>query len=107
MGTASGPVIRSIWNHIRDYTNFNTNFLCFPNSNRVIRVELKDEERIVIDHVWNKYKHFSAVELSNMTHQPGTPWANAYFGIGRNAQLQNDDIRQHFIELVLAGRATG
>ena len=27
-----------------------------------------------LDAVWNAYKNFTAIQLSNMTHQPKTPW---------------------------------
>ncbi|MEG7747606.1 Panacea domain-containing protein, partial [Listeria monocytogenes] len=68
------------------------------------RADLNDSERAVIQHVWKRYGQYSVRELSDLTHQVGTPWSNAYFGRGRNANILNDDVQQHFTELALAGR---
>ncbi len=39
----------------------------------------EDEKAIdVIEGVWEAYKHYSPMELSNLTHQKGTPWRNAW-----------------------------
>lgn len=99
-----GPVMRAIWNHIRDF-GFNTHpYLMGTPKGDVFTAVLSQSERAVIEHVWRRYGEYSGVELSNMTHEPGTPWSNAYFGRGRNSVLSNSDIQQHFIELGLAGR---
>jgi len=101
----NGPVFRSIWNHIRDngYGGEHCT-LIEPFDGDEISADLLKSERQVIDHVWRKYGHLRAIDLSRMTHEPGTPWAQAYLGRGRNAELDNPVIRQHFIELALAGR---
>jgi uncharacterized phage-associated protein len=31
----------------------------------------------LLDQVWEAYKHFTAIQLSNMTHAPGSPWSIA------------------------------
>ena len=31
----------------------------------------------LLDRVWEQYRDFSGVDLSRMTHQPGSPWAAA------------------------------
>lgn len=100
-----GPVVRKIWNHIRDFGYSAVNGLLAPwRSDQPYETELTDAEKAVIDHVWARYGRYSGLELSEMTHQPGTPWSNAYYGSGRNAALLETDIQQHFIELALAGR---
>lgn len=99
-----GPVVRSIWNHLRDFGyNSAPNFFGKPDGSR-FEAELSQSEKSVIDHVWRKYGEYSGLELSEMTHKEGTPWSNAYFGKGRNSPLSQIDIQQHFIELALAGR---
>ncbi|WP_171127067.1 MULTISPECIES: Panacea domain-containing protein [unclassified Ruegeria] len=101
-----GPVVRKIWNHIRDFGyNSAINLLAPWRSDKAFQAELNPNEGAVIDHVWARYGQFSGLELSEMTHQPGTPWSNAYYGSGRNAVLPQSDIHQHFVELALAGRA--
>jgi len=100
-----GPVMRAIWNHIRDFGFNSSGSMLGRGPNEPFRAELTDDEKSIISHVWKKYGQYSGVELSEMTHEPGTPWSNAYFGSGRNAALSASDIQQHFIELALAGRA--
>lgn len=99
-----GPVMRVIWNHIRDF-GFNTSGkLLGETPNEPFQTNLNSPQREIISHVWKKYGRRTGLELSEMTHEPGTPWSNAYFGSGRNAALSQSDIQQHFVELALAGR---
>jgi uncharacterized phage-associated protein len=102
----NGPVFRSIWDHIKEYGFSGAACtLVDPASKSEISASLTPQESAVIDHVWNKYGSRNSSDLSNMTHQVGTPWYKAYFGKRRNAKLDNSDIRNHYIELALAGRA--
>lgn len=51
----------------------------------------------VFDRVWDRYKGFSGQVLSEMTHQPNTPWTYAR---QNNMQYLSDTmIRDHFIDL--------
>ncbi len=99
-----GPVMRLIWNHLRDFGYNAVGSLLGASRDAPFEAELQEHEREVIRHVWRRYGLYSGAELSEMTHEPGTPWSNAYFGSGRNSALSQSDIRQHFIELALAGR---
>lgn len=99
-----GPVMRSIWNHLRDFGLNALGGLMGRSEREPFVAELSNSEREIINHVWKKYGAYTGLELSNMTHEPGTPWSNAYFGKGRNSSLVQSDIQQHFIELALAGR---
>ncbi|MGY8660934.1 Panacea domain-containing protein [Bradyrhizobium sp. UFLA05-109] len=101
----NGPVFREIWDHIRDFGYRGQHCaLTDPFDNREISEELSSQEKAVIDHVWNKYRGFSGLALSKMTHEPGTPWYRAYFGGGQNTPLSNEHIKHHYVELALAGR---
>lgn len=101
----NGPVFRDIWNHVRDYGYKGPNCtLVDPFDKTEISEELLPSEKAIIEHVWNKYKGMSGVALSHMTHEPGTPWYQAYFGRGQNATLSNEEIKKHYIDLALAGR---
>jgi uncharacterized phage-associated protein len=60
---------------------------------------LSDAERAVIDHVWRRYGTYSAFKLSDLTHKPGSPWFETYFGHGKSAPIENDLVRKHYLEL--------
>lgn len=101
----NGPVYRSIWDHIKDngYQGQNCALVDRFDGKELV-AELTPREKLIIDHVWKKYNSYSANKLSQMTHEPDTPWSKAYFDRGRNAQLSNDEIQKHYIELAMAGR---
>jgi len=100
-----GPVVRAIWNHLRDYGHNAEGGLLGDANKTPYTAELSPAERAVLEHVWRKYGGYTGLQLSEMTHQPGTPWANTYFGKARNWPLSTSDIQQHFTEMALAGRS--
>lgn len=55
----------------------------------------------ILNRVMQKYGNFTALQLSSLTHQPGTPWsitkANGW------PEIPNDLIRDHFRELAAHG----
>lgn len=99
-----GPVIREIWDHIRDHGLNSENKLCDPITCIPFDEELSEKEEQIIEYVWNKYGDYTGSELSMMTHQENTPWSSAFIQRGRNATLRRSEIKDHFIELALAGR---
>lgn len=111
----NGPVFRELWDHVTKYGSSRITQLISPDTRRSFfgkkpssepyTAKLTESERGVIEHVWRRYGKKGAFNLSNLTHQPGTPWYKAYFGIGRNAKLDQDDIRKHYTKLAQAARA--
>lgn len=99
----NGPVFRQIWNRIRDLGSANGKIRDYDGL--IPTAPFTDQERAVIRHVWNKYGHKSARELSDLTHLPNTPWSRAYYERGRNAVISNEEIRAHYLALAQAGRA--
>lgn len=101
----NGPVYRSIWDNIKE-SGYNGDqcLLIDPVSKVQATAELNEKERAVVEHVWRKYGNYSANLLSKMTHESNTPWSNTYFTRGRNAKLRNDEIKQHYVDLAMAGR---
>jgi len=91
-----GPVVRSLYNRLREYGNqvvpgrvgiheFDKTGNSLKDWGvRYLEPSMDDEgaslgaihlESIaIVDATWDEYKKFSAVQLSNMTHLPGTPW---------------------------------
>jgi uncharacterized phage-associated protein len=51
----------------------------------------------LIGKVWATYKHFTAIQLSNMTHTPGSPWSTAR---ENNQTFIDDDVmKKYFSEI--------
>jgi uncharacterized phage-associated protein len=100
----NGPVFRSIWNRLRDLGSASGKVRDYDGS--VPKAALTDDERAVIQHVWQKYGQKNARELSDLTHQPNTPWSRAYYDRGRNAVISNEEIRDHYLALARAGRVS-
>lgn len=59
--------------------------------------ELSAEEKGLINSVYTAYKSLNGVQLSALTHQPGTPWDKAW-SRGRNAVIDDREIKAHFCE---------
>lgn len=51
----------------------------------------------IISEVFRVYGHFTAVELSDLTHEPGTPWHDIYEDGGEI--IPNDLIQRYFLSL--------
>ncbi len=101
----NGPVYRSLWNHVRDHGyGSHHSMLVDPERGIPYKADLAPTERSIIDRVWRKYAPMGAVKLSELTHQPGTPWTKAYLERGRNSRLDPTDIREHYVKLAMAGR---
>jgi uncharacterized phage-associated protein len=102
---AFGPVVRKLYDALRDYGRGpitrpirwgdDTPFLSDDGEEAV--EPLSDDEQTVIDVIWEKYGHFPAFKLSAMTHEPDTPWFNAYEP-GRNGAISDEAIREYFHE---------
>lgn len=61
--------------------------------------DFDDNDLIVIKSVVNSYGHLHAFKLSELTHQPGTPWNIIYNDEGPYSVIPTDLIRDHFISL--------
>ena len=50
----------------------------------------------LIEAVLDAYKDYSALQLSNITHQPGTPWYETYHAWGEGCIIPNELIRDFY-----------
>jgi len=70
-----GPVVRSLYNQVRDYEGLPIAELLRTGDydwERESRVDFDADH--VIGRVWENYGHYNGYELSDMTHLPGSPW---------------------------------
>lgn len=105
-----GPVYEDLWEALRRYGrdpvnepikvgDYGWNFLG-PDADKVAIAELDNDERALIEKVFESYGKYQAFKLSALTHKPGTPWSEVYGdGRGHRQPIDNQLIRQHFATL--------
>lgn len=94
-----GPIIRELHNKVRDYRGKPVPLGAFSN---IADTKFDSEERELMDEVWDAYKGFSGVQLSSMTHQPGTPWEIIW---NSNNNFIPDPLIQNYYEKLASDRA--
>lgn len=62
------------------------------------RQEVDGQAEKLLRSVFDAYKKFNGVQLSALTHEPGTPWDEAWKK-ARNAIIPDEVIKRHFNEL--------
>lgn len=59
----------------------------------------------VVDWIWGRYGHLSGIQLSEMTHEVGTPWHNKAkahnFVVPQFLELTDDEIRPYFRDMAI------
>jgi uncharacterized phage-associated protein len=105
-----GPVIPSIYHEFKEFGKSPIDRLAKRvticdlenNSGSTIKVEipsLPDDEFVeaLLDKVWELYGKYSAIQLSNITHLPDTPWAETWKeGSLRGTDISKELIRDYF-----------
>ena len=98
-----GPVVPVIYRAFKPYGNKPIKRLYFE-SPEVIgdynRINHSNGLPDFLTEVWNKYKTFSATQLSDLTHQMNTPWFDTWHknhgAIRSGAVIPNDSIMEHY-----------
>jgi len=100
-----GPVIPSLYRDLKTYGNSPVQ--------TSLRAPLHEEEELMhsggsaalLDHVWERYNRFNGVQLSTLTHQPGTPWDRTWEGGGkwsRCSEIPEELIAEHYRQMIRA-----
>lgn len=105
-----GPVVRRLWEHLRRFGSKPVagriaDFVMVGGKFKTVVSNIADSPATsdkaaaldVVRIVWDKYGHFSAIQLSELTHLPDGPWAAA-----RKAQqpfIDDCEIRNYFLRL--------
>ncbi len=71
-----GPVIRDLYQCFKE---FGTGWIRRPAAKNGVpssidAVEETKQTRALINRVWSVYRHYSSIQLSNLTHVAGSPW---------------------------------
>jgi uncharacterized phage-associated protein len=91
-----GPVVPSLYHAIKQY---GAGSIPYPIPGDTDPQQLSPDAAGLIAAVYRTYGHLSGVQLSNMTHQPDTPWSKAWTTAGKNAIISNTEIQQHYRKL--------
>ena len=107
-----GPVYPSLYHHFKDFGNLPINRLAekiaivdqekgllnSPYKRVIPQINSDDNETMdLLNRVWEVYGEYSGTYLSNLCHQPGTPWDhNKEKNKIRNAHIPNKEIATHY-----------
>lgn len=87
-----GPVIADLYHAMKRYgAGFVTDELSGGDPS-----ELDGQQKQLVHEIFNAYGKMTGVQLSALTHQPGTPWFQTWSGPGKNAAISNDLIAEHY-----------
>jgi uncharacterized phage-associated protein len=106
-----GPVVRELYGAFRDagsgpithpayeaiFKNGKIGFY-IPNIDEEDEDEGVDKDFVknLLDEIWKVYGGFSAIQLSNLTHEPGTPWSETWSASKRNTIISDELIKTYF-----------
>jgi uncharacterized phage-associated protein len=98
-----GPVIPVIYNDFKLYGSKPiTNTAEYLPSDKDPGPYILDAEAgDAINYTWEVLKNFSAMSLSNWTHQPDGPWAKVFVPNERSTPISNNDIKHYFEKLLI------
>jgi len=88
-----GPVVPSLYHAIKQ---FGAQPVGFPIPGDTDPQDLSADAKSLIAAVYKAYGHLTGVQLSNMTHQPDTPWSDAWNNAGKNTVISNSNIAEHY-----------
>ena len=93
-----GPVVPSVYHAYKRYRNSHISDDPVDHT-----ADLDASEKDLIEQVWNVYGKYSGIQLSGLTHKPGTPWeiTRQRFGVG--AIIPNDLIEDYYRRLATDG----
>ena len=87
-----GPVVRDLYER---YLSYGSQPVTEFDDEPVVAAE--DAE--LLEWVWNRYKKFTAGQLSTITHQNDTPWSQSY-SVTAKEKIDNSVIEGHYKKLL-------
>lgn len=96
-----GPVIPSLYQYVKQYGSAPvTSPIPVTLFSRAQSLDATDEA--LVRDVYAKYGKLTGIQLSHLTHKPGTPWFNVFDPDGWGIQIPNELIQRHYQELAQA-----
>jgi uncharacterized phage-associated protein len=107
-----GPVIPSIYHQFKGFgdkpiTELTSFYFDGGRSFKRENVKLINDSPVValLNKIWDLYGNFTGVQLSNATHEPGTPWHTIFEQnhgqLEKGQSIPNDLIEKHFESLLV------
>ncbi len=94
-----GPVIESLYHGFKCFGNAKISSDFMEKIGQPMALQPADSSFSLLGKVWEKYSPVSALQLSALTHQPGTPWDttwNVQGGKERKGAIIPDDLIKDF-----------
>lgn len=87
-----GPVVRSVYDEFKHFgANSIKKYATEPNGSvLIVNEEMSESFKNALDYVWDKYKYYDGIPLSEMTHRKNTAWWKA--AKREDAYLNDNDI---------------
>ncbi len=100
-----GPVVPSVYHRFKSYGTDRITNIEFPSAtakNEFNQLLADKDTTSFLDKIWEVYKPYSGGQLSDLTHQPDTPWHKTWNENGGNltmgAIIPNETIKAHYKE---------
>lgn len=92
-----GPVIPSLYHSFKSYRD---SIITYKPAEPILANEVKQ----FLDRIWEVYGGFTGVELSAMTHQPGSPWSKIWDAAKsiKNIEIPDNLIKRYYAQMVQA-----
>lgn len=89
-----GPVIRAIYD---EYKKYGRDAIPMEDDGASIGEGLQGDTKTItlLNKIWEVYRTFTAFQLSNVTHEEGTPWHKA--NTNNSFIIPNEEIKKYFI----------
>lgn len=94
-----GPVIPTVYDVFKGYGRNEIENVFMPTQdlqNDYGRLSSDRYTSSFLDSVWNVYKKYDGLQLSDLTHQKGTPWHITYNESGNRSTIPNELIEEHY-----------
>ena len=88
-----GPVIPNIYHRYKSFGGDAVTAEPIDGTDR-----FSDSQQSLIEEVVEAYRSYTAFDLSDITHRPGTPWDLVYRTYGEGAIIPNELIRDYYRE---------
>lgn len=94
-----GPVYPQVYNRFRGSGSAPISNIARDAQGNSISSDFTNEERALMDSVFNGYAKLHAFHLSDLTHQKGTPWERVFNENGSYSPIPNELISKHYNDL--------